>query len=424
MALNKEEAKLKLKEKIKAEYPRARRLLQELVRFPSVSGQEGEAQRYLAEQFRRWGCEVDLWEPRREDLEKYPGFLTRRDSFEGSPNVVGTLKGGGTGRSLILNGHIDVVPSGETPWKTDPWSGAFEDGRILGRGTADMKGGSVAVFFAAAMLKEAGLTPGGDIILQSVIEEEAGGAGTLACVDRGYRADGALIPEPTDEKIYPASMGSMWFRITVPGLAAHGSTAYLGVNAVEKAQLVVTALKELETVRNRPPLNPLYRHMPVPFCINIGRLCGGSWPSSVPDEAVMEGRIGFGPGETVEEVRRQLAECLKEAAARDPWLKDHPPQLEWYGSCWHSGGIGPDHPLAETLKKVYREGYGREPAVEGAPWATDAAALIRFGQTPALVYGPGEGRLAHQTDESIALDRMLQVSLTTADFIVEWCGVD
>lgn len=421
--MNKDQLKQEIQTRLKQEYRRAEEMLSQMVRFPSVSGCEAEAQAYMAERFKEWGCEVDEWIPRKEELAAYPGFLTRRDSFDGSPNVVGTRRGTGGGRSLILNSHIDVVPSGDDGWNHGPWSGKVVNGEIFGRGTTDMKGGGVSVFFPVAIIHEMGIELAGDLILQSVIEEEAGGAGTLACVARGYKADGALIPEPSDMKLYPASMGSMWFRITVPGRAAHGATAYLGINAVEKAHIISSAIKKLERDRNKPPQNSLYAHMPVPFCINIGSLQGGNWPSSVPEKAVMEGRMGVSPDESVTEAREQLERAVSEAAKTDPWLRDNPPRLEWFGSCWHSGGIDPDHDLSRTLQRAYRDNFHREPRIEGAPWATDAAALIRFGNTPTVVFGPGRGHLAHQTNESIRIADMLQVSLTTADFILDWCGL-
>ena len=408
---------------IEKNYDEAVDIAARLIGFPSVSGNEKDAQNYLGDLFESWGCENDLWEPDKEELARYPGFLTGRDSYKESPNLVGTMKGAGGGRSLILNSHIDVVPEGELAWSRPPWEASLHEERLFGRGASDMKGGGAAVFFAASIFRKLGMQPEGDIILESVIEEESGGAGTLGCIARGYRADAAIVPEPSDMKIYPVSMGSMWFRITISGLSAHGATSYLGINAVDKSQMIISALKELESKRTKTLEHPLYSHMPVPFCINIGYIQGGTWPSSVPDKTVIEGRMGVSPAETVDEARAELQRCLDRVSRQDPWLKSHPPKLEWFGSCWNSGGVSPKHEAIVTLSRNYQEVMNSNPVIEGAPWATDAASLNRFGDTPAIILGPGTGKLAHQCDESISVKSMLEMSRITAGFIVDWCGI-
>lgn len=397
--------------------------LRDLVAFPSISGNEKEAQEYLLSVFKDLGCKTDLWVPDIEEMKKHPAFLSPRESFSGSPNLVGVLKGSGGGRSLILNSHIDVVPIGKGDWTLDPWTGSRTGGRIYGRGTSDMKGGMAAIIAAVRAVKESGIKLKGDIILESVIEEEAGGAGTLATVMRGYRADGAVIPEPTDLALYPAAMGSMWFRITLKGKAAHGATAYLGVNPLEKAGSLLSVLKTLEQKRTRENRHPLYTHLPVPFCISIGTLKGGNWPSSVPEEAVMEGRMGVSPRETVEEARKELEDAVADFAGKDPWLKEHPPKVEWFGSCWVSGEVPLDHPLIRALAETHGEVLGHDPVITGAPWATDAAMLVRHGDTPAVIFGPGTGETAHQADEYIEEDKLVKASKILAGFIADWCGV-
>ena len=164
--------------------------------------------------------------------------------------------------------------------------------------------------------------------------------------------------------------------------------------------------------------------MPVPFCINVGHIQGGTWPSSVPDKTVIEGRIGVSPNETVEQAQEDLEKCISRVARLDPWLNSNPPLVEWFGSCWHSGEVNPEHESMYILKNNFADIMNREPAVEGAPWATDAAALNRFGNTPAIIFGPGEGQLAHQVNESILTENMLKTSIITAGFIIDWCGVN
>ena len=194
-----------------------------------------------------------------------------------------------------------------------------------------MKGGTVSALLAVEALRSLGVKLKGDIIFESVVEEESGGSGTLAAILRGYRADGAFIPEPSEMVIYPQQQGSMWFRITVAGRVAPGGTRYLGVSAIEKAYLVVEQVHRLEVERNaRLADEPLYRGVPIPVPINLGRITGGSWPSSVPDLVTLEGRMGVAPGEKLEDARRELEQSLASLPEKDGWFREHP--ARWSGS--------------------------------------------------------------------------------------------
>lgn len=419
-----EKLKQRILERVSGRTAWGTELLRELLRFKSVSGNERHAQMYMAEVLEDLGCRIDTWDPQVQDLASYPGFLTVREDFRGSPNVVGLRKGAGGGKSLILNGHIDVVPAEDEAWKRSPWSGEADEKKVYGRGASDMKGGTVSFLLALKALDEAGFHLKGDIIVESVIEEESGGAGTLACVHRGYKADGALIPEPTDLRVYRASMGSMWFRITVKGKAAHGATAYLGVNAIHKLYRIIFALEDLERRRTSEKKHPLYAHVPIPFCINIGTLRSGNWPSSVPEEALIEGRMGVSPRETIEEARGELEDAVRTAARLDPWLRENPPQVEWFGSCWNSGEVTEDEPLVQTVIKHIHGYTGKKVRGEGAPWATDAGTLIRFADTPTVVFGPGTGAVAHQTDEYIDIEHIKSAASIMALTILDWCGYE
>jgi acetylornithine deacetylase len=257
------------------------KLLQLLVQENSTRGKESSAQAIMIEKCRQLGLQLDIWEIDRNELVRNPSFFCDRKDFNGNPNVVAVLKGTGDGRSLILNGHIDVVPVGdEQNWKHDPFSGLIEAGKLYGRGSTDMKGGTVALLLALEAIIQSGIHLKGDVIFQSVIEEESGGAGTLAAVLKGYRADGAIIPEPTNMKIFPKQQGSMWFRIHVKGKSAHGGTRYEGVSAIEKSMIVVQRLAELEKERNQRITDPLYEKILIPIPINVGKLKSGDWPSS------------------------------------------------------------------------------------------------------------------------------------------------
>lgn len=416
----------KLKQWLNEHADEAAEFLSRLVQAASTAGREKAAQEMMAEKFRQLVMEVDMWEQGGEELLNHPYFFSPRTDFTGSPNVVGVLRGAGGGRSLIINGHIDVVPPGEeTSWSRSPWSGHIGDGRVCGRGATDMKGGTVSALLAVEALRSLGVKLKGDIIFESVVEEESGGSGTLAAILRGYRADGAFIPEPSEMVIYPQQQGSMWFRITVAGRVAHGGTRYLGVSAIEKAYLVVEQVHRLEVERNaRLADEPLYRGVPIPVPINLGRITGGSWPSSVPDLVTLEGRMGVAPGEKLEDARRELEQSLASLPEKDGWFREHPATVEWFGARWLPGGIDPKHPLMNALTGAYRQVRGNEPAVKASPWGTDGGLLTQVAGVPTVVFGPGVTAVAHYPDEYIEMKNVLDAAEIFALAIMEWCGVE
>lgn len=400
-------------------------LLQRMVRMPSTQGNEKEVQLLVAEQLRALGMDVDMWEPDGEELAEHPYFCSPRSRFTGSPNVVGVLKGTGGGRSLLLNGHVDVVPEGDrNQWLHDPYSGEVVDGKLYGRGATDMKGGNTALFLALAAVQGLGLKLNGDVIVQSVVEEESGGAGTLAAIVRGYRADAALIPEPTNLRIFPKQQGSMWFRVTVKGRSAHGGTRYEGVSAIEKSMKVIEHIRELEQVRNARITDPLYASNPIPIPINMGVIQGGNWPSSVPDSVKLEGRMGVAPEEKQEDAKAEMRIWMDRLQELDPWFAQHPPGLEWFGAQWVPGSVDPDHPLMQVLIQQYREVKQEEPAIEASPWGTDGGLLTLLGETPCIIFGPGITQVAHYPNEHIVLEDMFAAAEIIALTLIHWCGFD
>ncbi len=360
---------------------------------------------------------------RKKEIENHPFYRCDREEFQGNPNVVGVIKGKGGGRSIILNGHIDVVPEGdETAWTIDPYSGEYLNGKVFGRGSTDMKGGTVSLLLAIEALRENGIDLKGDIIFQSVIEEESGGTGTLAALLRGYTADAAIIPEPTNLKMFPKQQGSMWFRLSIRGKQAHGGTRYEGVSAIEKAAAVLNALQLLERKRNENVTDPLYRNIPIPFPINIGKFESGKWPSSVPDLAVIEGRIGVGPNETMEEVENELGSCLKKLSENDSWFEHHPVQLEWFGGRWQPGSLEPDHPFLGVMADAYKNVLDSNPVIEASPWGTDGGILSKGGNIPVIVFGPGTTEAAHDANEYIEVPKILLAAEVIAYALIKWCG--
>lgn len=396
-------------------------LLKEWVREPTLPGQEARYQLRIAELYRELGLDTDLWEIDIESLKGNPLFHCQRDNLDGSPNVVGTWKGTGGGRSLILNGHVDVVPEGDhAQWEQPPYSGEVINGCLYGRGATDMKGGNLSAYVAVATLKALGVRLKGDVILQSVIEEEAGGAGTLAALERGYLADAALIPEPSEQKLFPRQQGSRWFRLRVTGIKAHGGTRYEGVSALEKSVAVIAAVQALEARRNAALDDPLYQGVPIPLPINLGRIEGGDWPSSVPDEITLEGRIGVGPGETVAAAEQALRKAMMALADEDDWFVEHPVEVEFYGACWQPGSIALENPLVDRLCAAFEQVHQRKPQLQASPWGTDGGLLSQYG-VPALVFGPGITRMAHFPNEHIRLDDVFDVAEIMALTLIDWC---
>lgn len=414
----------KIRQQLAEERPAAVELLRDWVREASVPGAERPLQEKIARLLTAMGLKVDLWVMEGEELLSHPYFCATRREFADSPNVVGIWPGSGGGRSLILNGHVDVVPAGDREqWQDDPFSGRVVDGKLYGRGATDMKGGNLAALLAIQTLQALGVRLRGDVIFQSVVEEESGGAGTLAAILRGYRADAALVPEPTNLKIFPKQQGSMWFRVWVKGRSAHGGTRYDGVSAIEKSVLVLQAIARLEEERNRRLNDPLCTELPKRLSINVGVIEGGKWPSSVADLVKLEGRMGVAPGEEMEQAKAEMAQALQKLAEEDDWFRQHPVELEWFGARWVPNNVEKDHPLMDILQETYQLVMGQKPVVETSPWGTDGGLLSKLADTPAIVFGPGVTQVAHYPNEYIPLDAVFQCAEIYALTMLKWCGV-
>ncbi len=401
------------------------KFLQEIVQEPTTTENEQGAQKLVAERLKEKGLEVDVWDPDYDELIKSKFFNPLRDNYEGSPNVVGVLKGTEDGRSLILNGHIDVVPAGdESKWTYDPYGGQVVDGKLYGRGTTDMKGGNIATLIALETIINIGIELKGDVIYESVIEEETGGAGTLAAIQRGYKADVAIIPEPSEMRIFPKQQGSLWFEVTVKGVSAHGGTRYEGVSALEKGWIVFEEIMNLEEKRNKPlRKDPLYKDNPIPIPINIGQFNGGYFPSAVAEEATLQGRYGVAPGESLEEAKEEFISMLDNLKYIDEWFENKPATVEWGGIHLPPGGCDLDHPMLEILKGKYVEVEKEEPVIAGSNWGTDGGLLTQAGGIPSIIFGPGTTSMAHFTDEYVELDKIFKTAEIIALAMIDWCEV-
>ena len=405
--------------------PRLVEFLSDLVAIPSVTGsaEEGLAQRRVADELAGIGLGVDLWpidlDALRADPE-FPGLEAPRSEAWG---LVGTLEGD-EGPTLILNGHVDVVPPGDPGQWTggDPFSGRVEGGKVFGRGACDMKGGLACALSALRAIREAGIALRGSVRVQSVVGEEDGGLGTFATLRRGYGGDAAIIPEPTSLAVVPANAGALTFRLSVPGRSAHASLRKSGVSAIESFWPVWRALADLEARINADP-DPLMGRFDPPYPLSLGVLRAGDWPSSVPDRLVAEGRLGVALGQTPAQARAMFEGAVADACAADPWLRDHPVGIDWFGGQFASGRTDPDHPIVSMVSEAHRDLHGSPPDLHGAPYGSDLRHLTNLGKIPTLQYGPGDVRLAHAPDEHVEVDALEKATRTLALVILRFCGV-
>lgn len=399
--------------------------LQDLVRIPSQTGAEGDAQAFMSALMQRAGLDVDVWEPEVTALAPFAESVTLGEGFAERPNVVGFLPGTGRGRSLILNGHIDTVEVGDVAaWDVPPLSGEIRDGRLYGRGACDMKAGVLANLFAVKAVQRAGVALAGDVIVESTISEEDGGAGALAAVLRGYAADGALISEPTNLAIIAAQGGSLMFRLRVPGLSAHACVRDEGVSAIENFAYLHQGLLQFEARHNEEIDHPLYANKRNKAPLNIGTVRGGSWPSSVPEWLEAEGRAGLVPGETLESMKVRLGDTVATLAEAHPWMKDHRPTIEWRDGQFAAADVPLDHPLVQNLSAAWSVVSGEPAQIDGATYGADMRHFIMTGATPCVMFGAGDVRVAHAPNESISLADLTTAVETTAIFLAAWCGID
>ena len=411
--------------------------LQHLVQFPSLPGEEQAAQHFLAEKLRDLGCQVDILKSEFAEVEHHPAFSDDGVSFDERLNVVGTWTGNklterssspevkieGKGRSLILNGHMDVVPIGNPNlWKFPPWSGTVQDGKLHGRGACDMKAGLAAAIFAVEALRNLHFKPLGTVLIESVIGEESGGVGTLTTLVRGIHADAAVIMEPTRLRSCPVHAGSLSFRIKITGRAIHASMKRFGVSAVEKFQQIFEAIEFLDRDRHLHYENRIFEFDDNIAPISIGTVAAGDWLSTVPETLVAEGRFGVFPGETLPKARAALVECLAKVCAADPWLQTHPASLEWIEGQFEPGLTSFADPIVSALGNAHAQVLGDQPKTQGVPYGSDLRLFTEHGKFPAVLYGPGDVAFAHTVEEHVELEEVFACARVLALLITDWCG--
>jgi acetylornithine deacetylase len=412
-------------------------LTSELVKFNTTSPDPGQApvddkdcQGYIAERLKSLGFQVDLWEPNLEKLSHYP-FYIKEQSFRNRPILAARLKGTGGGHSIILNAHIDVVPAGDpTLWKHKPWGGAIVDGRVYGRGSCDMKGGAAAIIATAEILNELGIQLQGDLIIETVLDEEINGMGTVACIERGYTADAAIIPEPSNLELWIATRGLLWARTTIEGRSGHAElnhphwTEGGAVNPIDKASLVLESFRKLENEWLRRS-NKKHELLSTPRIVPTIIRSGDFW-ATIPDRCQIEMDVQYLPADRDTDgygssVKKEIEEHLLRSSQADSWLVQHPPGIEWIMDL-PPMEVQRKHPLVSSVLSA-ADATSLHPNISALDSWDDGAHLMNLASVPSVSIGPGPTEQAHVVDEFVTIDTLSKATKVLCTAVTDWCGI-
>ncbi len=384
-------------------------------------GLEKQGQDYMAELFRKMGAEVTLDSMKEEDIEKC--FSLYQEGNLGHQqtdryNVYAQFNGEKPGKTLMFNGHIDVMPADEVEeWTTPPFSPTIRDGKLYGRGTADMKGGLMAATMAVKLLQDAGIPFSGSVKITSVCDEEGGGNGSMQAIMSGQRADGVVVCEGTSDELILAHMGFVFFRVKFAGKACHSGAKQNGVSAIEKAIKVIQALNEKEhdwLLRYKHPL------LPAPN-LNVGLIHGGTAGSTVAEECMFEVCVHYLPNQmSHNQVVKEFQDVVERVAKSDAWLEEHLPEIQ---ITQFGGGFEMEEhsPFVDSFKRAYSEVRGKAVKVVGSPAGCDSRLWRNIAECPTIQFGPGNLAQCHAVDEWLDLEAYLQSILIYAELILDFC---
>ena len=405
------------------------RLLQELVRAKSVTGREVLCADVCDAQLRRMGLKIDRWVPDEDELRKHPAYndvvkfppLESPLSYENRPIVVGVCKGDSNGRSIILNGHMDVVsPEPVQEWKHDPWGAEVEGDKLYGRGALDMKSGLAASMMALRAILECGVRLKGDAIVECVIEEEVGvGNGTLASMIRGFTADACIVTEPTELRICRSMRGGLYFRITLQGKSFHGVEKWKGASAIDLGVGMLAELKSMEATLSQLESHPLYDG-PISIPITPDRIRAGTWKGMVPPDCTIEGYFETLPGKSIEEWESTFRRRVQEFANKDPWLSKNPPKVE-FTEKYEAYEMPANDPFVQMMENSYFDVSGLKAPVIGMNAGCDAGVRAIYGHSSTVVFGP-KGSNWHGVDEYASIESVITCEKVIAKTILDWCG--
>jgi len=398
-------------------------LLARLVETPTTLGNEEPGQVIMSEAYHDLlGLEPVDVAMDAEALRAHPGSAPFSWDVSYKRNVVADWPAVGTGgRSLVLQGHIDVVgPASEKLWRTPPFHAVREGDWLYGRGSGDMKAGLAAIVGAVLGLRRLGLAPLAPVQLQSVVEEECGGNGALQCVLKGLRPDAAVIPEPYPGFIPTSQVGVLWFHVDIAGTPAHVADAQDGFNAIEASFAVVTELHALEDELNESPPPP-FDTVPHPINFNVGVVSGGDWASTVAAECTLSCRIAHYPGTPVAELQRRVEDTVARAAAANSYLATHPPTVRYDGFACEGSHLVDDEPIVHALATAWEAVTG-DPAVTGPTTATTDVRTYMAAGIPAACIGPHAERI-HGVDERVFVPSVVHTAQVIALLVRDWCGL-
>lgn len=398
--------------------------LREMVRQPSVLGQEKGVQQLIFDRLTTLGLNPAMWDLDLDQLRKHPAFGKLDIGYEDRPNVTARWRAAEPGgRSVIFNGHIDVVsPEPLANWSHDPWSAMVDREWLYGRGAGDMKAGVAAMLLAVEAVKAAGVRLKGDVILETVIEEECTGNGTLACGLRGLHADAAIVPEAHGLQASRATVGVIWFRVHTRGSASHVLAADSAVNAIEETYKIIAALRQLEAELNAAKRHPLYRDLAHPINLNIGIIRAGDWPSTVPSACTIECRLSCQPGVTVDETQARVRDTIAAVAESDPWLREKPPEVEFFGFRAEPSVVDPESDAMRTLAVCHASVVGEPLNFRPGTATTDQRFFLDYWDMSATSYGPVAENI-HAGNERVLISSIAKTARVLALYLLRWCGV-
>ncbi|MCG5537235.1 M20 family metallopeptidase [Halorhodospira sp. 9622] len=388
-----------------------------LIRIPSITGEEDGAVARIANWLQQYDAEIDYWNDGIASLQRDPRYPGHEVERAWAPVVVGVVRGDQPGPSVLLTGHVDVVPPGDYGlWQDEPFSGVTRGDRVFGCGASDMKAGLVAALAAFEAFAEGGRNFPGRVIFAAVPAEEDSGLGTLAAIRGNWRADACIIPEPTVQHGIPelviAHAGAMSLRIRVPGKSAHASKRLQGESALDHFITLYQAMRADEQALNAAEQHPLMTVHPLPYATSVGVIRGGLWSSSVMDSLEAQVRVGVPLGMTIDEAEARFRHAIAEAIRDDPWLSRNPPEIRRLASGFGSAETDADHPLVRTLAECAEEEFRQEPRIAAAPYGCDMSGWVRLAGVPTVIYGPGDIDQAHAPNESVSLETSCRVART------------
>ena len=394
-----------------------------LVAQPSMLGNEASVLRVMEDELTRLGYAPKRIEIDPAALAGHPGFAPVPWSYEGRYNLVAVRPADGEGgQSALFNGHLDVVsPEPLARWERDPFEPVVAEGYIYGRGAGDMKAGVAAMTYALKAVETAGFGLNAPVTLEAVIEEECSGNGALACLAAGYDADAVLIPEPFGPTTLTSQVGVCWFKVSLSGVPKHALDTHGGVNAIEKCYALMQALRKMERDLNASP-HPAFSNDPHPANLNIGKISGGDWPSTVPAMAEFHGRQGFLPGMPFEEIRDLITRTIAEAAADDEWMAENPPAVEFYGFRSLGHYLPADLPIFKTLSGCQKDLTGKPAEAFESTATTDLRSFVQYGKGQATCFGPVAENI-HADNERVNIESVIHTAKAYALFLARWCGL-